>query len=100
MHYQKAIDLQPKSFDAHYHISILYINQGARVLNQKATDRQEAIKNREKGEQLLSTGLDFMKQAHILSPRNKAPLARLIQVCDWLKLEKEQQIYQAKLDLL
>lgn len=100
IHYQKAIDLEPNSYKAHYHMSLLYINQGAILINKKEANRELAATNRQKGEELLNTGLDYMKTAHRLSPKDPAPLVRLVQVAGWLKLKEEQKTYKEKLSQL
>lgn len=100
LHYQKAIDLNPNSYEAHYQMAVLYFASGANFLNLKDKDRDVQAKNRQAGIELLTTGFDYMEKAHELSPKDPAPLVRLVQVSEWLELDDKRKIYKAQLDKL
>ena len=100
MHYQKAIDLEPTSYLAHFQMGALYFSTGSHYLNLKDKDRSVTAKNRETGKELVLIGMDYMEKAHTLEPQNPTPLIKLIEAAKWLELDDRRKIYKADLERL
>lgn len=98
MHYQKAIDLDSSSFDAHFQMAKLYIDLGFYFIDSNKGKTKEAEDARARGKQMLEIGFPYLKTANELSPANISTLAVLVEVCAELGLNEEQAEYKSTLD--
>jgi len=99
VHYQKAIDIEPESFEANFALAQLYINLGFFYVDyakQSEADGQQEQSDR--GYQMMETGLPYLKRAHELNPKNLNALILLVDVCETLGLKKELKAYKSILD--
>ncbi len=74
--YKKAIELDPKYFDAHYNLGAMYYNQGVDYFNkiQSIDDMAEFAKEEKKAKEYFQTALPFMEKAHEIDPSEKNTL--------------------------
>ncbi|MGB0429002.1 MAG: hypothetical protein ACPGLV_00915 [Bacteroidia bacterium] len=100
IHYQKAIDIEPKSYDAHFAIATLYFDLGFYYLDEATRNRGQKKELTNKAHQLIGVGIGNMETAHELNLKASLPIKWLIKGYREVGQKSEVQYYQQKLDEL
>jgi tetratricopeptide (TPR) repeat protein len=94
--YKKAIELNPKYFDAYYNIGALYFNSGVEMYNNNEQDQAKFDSLQAKGVENFKLALPFLEKAHELDPKDVNTLLSLkelyyrLQMMDkWEAIKKE-----------
>lgn len=93
--YEKALEINPNYFDAHYNMGALFYNEGVRLfeITDKITDLKLFEKEKVKFEALWNKALPCLEKAHQANPTDLPTLASLRTLYARLnKLEELQKI--------
>jgi tetratricopeptide (TPR) repeat protein len=75
-YYKKAIELDPKSFDANYNLGVLYYNQAVEYYNRSQGSVADAAKYKD-WDKTLPDAAKYLEAAHALEPKDMTTLIAL-----------------------
>ncbi len=96
--YQKAVELDPKFFDAYYNIGALFFNKGVKYLEEankvpaKELDKYDALM--EKANQEFKKALPHMERAYEVNPNSREVIEALKNI--YFRFRKENSEYDTK----
>ena len=76
-YYLKAIELDPKNFDANYSLGVLYYNQSVEYYNRSTQSIADAAKYKDLWEKPLPDAAKYLEAAHTLEPTDMNTLVAL-----------------------
>lgn len=76
-YYLKAIELDPKNFDANYSLGVLYYNQSVEYYNRSQESIADAAKYKDLWEKPLPDAAKYLEAAHALEPKDMTTLIAL-----------------------
>lgn len=76
-YYKKAIELDPKNFDANYNLGVLYYNQSVEYYNRSQSTIADAAKYNSLWEKPLPDAAKYLEAAHALNPKDMTTLQAL-----------------------
>lgn len=76
-YYKKAIELDPKNFDATYNLGVLYYNQSVEYYNRSQSSIADAAKYNTLWEKPLPESAKYLEAAHKLEPKDMTVLNAL-----------------------
>jgi Flp pilus assembly protein TadD len=76
-HYRKAIELEPKHFDATFNLGLLYYNQSVEYYNRSQESIAESAKYKNLWEKPLPDAAKYLEAAHALDPKDLTVLNAL-----------------------
>ncbi|CAN5187116.1 hypothetical protein BH09BAC5_BH09BAC5_17600 [soil metagenome] len=101
-YYKKAIELDPKNFDATYNIGVLYYNQSVEYYNRSQESIADAAKYKDLWEKPLPDAAKYLETAHTLEPKDltvlnalKAVYGQLSDNDNYLRIKEEIKKVQA-----
>ncbi len=101
-YYKKALELDPKNFDANYNIGVLYYNQSVEYYNRSQESIADAAKYKDLWEKPLPDAAKYLEAAHALEPKDltvlgalKAVYGQLSDNDNYLRIKEEIKKVQA-----
>ncbi len=76
-YYKKAIELNPKNFEANFNLGVLFYNQGVYYYNLSQSTIADAAKYKDKWEKPLPEAAKYLEAAHALNPTDMVTLQAL-----------------------
>lgn len=101
-YYKKALELDPKNFDASYNLGVLYYNQSVEYYNRSQSTIADAAKYNTMWEKPLPDAAKYLEAAHVLEPKDltvlnalKAVYSQMSDNDNYLRIKEEIKKVQA-----
>lgn len=98
--YEKAIEVDPKFFDAYYNLGVLYFNEGVALTEEanKITDNQKYLEAKEKADAKFKEALPYIEKAHELKPDDMNIISTLRTLYYRLKMDEKYEKISKKME--
>jgi tetratricopeptide (TPR) repeat protein len=101
-YYKKAIELDPKNFDATFNLGLLYYNQSVEYYNRSQETIAESAKYKDMWEKPLPDAAKYLEAAHALDPKDltvlnalKAVYSQMSDNDNYIRIKEEIKKVQA-----